>query len=185
VPAFAFIHQCGSSHFSRNSDAVWGRQIALKKYQARVLIAFASAFVLTAPSEGWAASIALSNTYGLVFGRFVAGSGGTVTVSPAGGRSASGGVVLMPSGPGAAAQFAVSGDTNLTYAISLPGNGIVSLTSGSNAMAVNSFVSTPALTGQLSIGGSQSLMVGATLSVGSNQAPGTYSGVFDATVNYN
>lgn len=138
-----------------------------------------------AASVSWAAAIAIVNTQALAFGKFVAGSGGSVTVSPGGVRSASGGVVLVPSGAGTAAQFAVSGDANLTYAISLPGNGVVSLTSGSNSMALNNFTSSPNLTGALSVGGSQTLAVGATLSVGSNQASGSYSGTFDVTVNYN
>lgn len=138
-----------------------------------------------AASVSWAAAIAISNTQGLVFGRFVGGSGGDVTVSPAGGRSASGGVVLVPSGPGTAAQFIVSGDANLSYAISLPGNGVVVLASGANSMAVNNFTSSPSPTGTLGAGGSQTLSVGATLSVGSNQASGSYSGTFDVTVNYN
>lgn len=155
----------------------------MKKYRARVLVALAGA--LTAASVSWAAAIALGNTQALAFGKFVAGSGGTVTVSPAGGRSASGGVVLVPSGPGAAAQFVVSGDANLSYAISLPGNGVVVLTSGANSMAVNNFTSSPSLTGTLGGGGSQTLFVGATLSVGGNQATGSYSGAFDVTVNYN
>lgn len=155
----------------------------MKKYRARVLVALAGA--LTAASVSWAAAIALGNTQALAFGKFVAGSGGTVTVSPAGGRSASGGVVLVPSGPGTAAQFIVSGDANLTYAISLPGNGAVSLVSGANSMAVNNFTSSPSLAGTLGAGGAQTLFVGATLSVGGNQATGGYSGVFDVTVNYN
>lgn len=155
----------------------------MKKYRVRVLAALACA--LMAASVSWAAAIAIVNTQALAFGKFVAGSGGSVTVSPGGVRSASGGVVLVPSGAGTAAQFAVSGDANLTYAISLPGNGVVSLTSGSNSMALNNFTSSPNLTGALSVGGSQTLAVGATLSVGSNQASGSYSGTFDVTVNYN
>lgn len=155
----------------------------MEKYRARILFALAGA--LTAASVSWAAAIAISNTQALGFGKFVAGSGGTVTVSPAGGRSASGGVVLVPSGPGAAAQFIVSGDANVSYAISLPGNGVVVLTSSANSMAVNNFTSSPSSTGTLGAGGSQTLSVGATLSVGSNQASGSYSGTFDVTVNYN
>lgn len=160
----------------------WG-ETALKKYRIRVLAALACA--LMAASVSWAAVIAISNTQALAFGKFVAGSGGSVTVSPAGGRSASGGVVLVPSGAGAAAQFAVSGDANVTYAISLPADGTVSLASGANSMAVNTFTSSPSPTGTLSAGGAQTLSVGATLSVGSNQAIGSYSGTFDVTVNYN
>ncbi|MDP1536349.1 MAG: DUF4402 domain-containing protein [Burkholderiales bacterium] len=138
-----------------------------------------------AASVGWAAVIAISNTQGLVFGKFVAASGGTITVSPAGVRSASGGVVLVSSGAGAAAQFAVSGDANVAYAISLPGDGTVSLSSGANSMAVNVFTSSPNLSGLLGAGGTQTLLVGATLSVGGNQASGGYSGAFVVTVNYN
>jgi hypothetical protein len=155
----------------------------LKKYRIRVLVALVCA--LMAASVCWAAVIAISNTQGLAFGKFVAGSGGTVTVSPGGVRSASGGVVLVPSDVGTAAQFAVSGDANLTYAISLPADGTVSLASGTNNMAVNAFTSSPSLTGTLGAGGTQTLSVGATLSVGSNQATGSYSGAFDVTVNYN
>ncbi|MDO8699105.1 MAG: DUF4402 domain-containing protein [Rhodoferax sp.] len=155
----------------------------MKKYRIRVLATLACA--LMAASVSWAAVIAIVNTQALAFGKFVAGAGGSVTVSPAGGRSASGGVVLVPSGAGAAAQFAVSGDANVTYAISLPADGTVSLASGTNSMAVNTFTSSPSPTGTLGAGGAQTLSVGATLSVGSNQAIGSYSGTFDVTVNYN
>lgn len=153
----------------------------LKNYRAWVLFALACA--LMAPSVSWAAAIAISNTQGLTFGKFVAGAGGSVTISAGGGRSASGGVVLVPSGAGAAAQFAVSGDANLTYVISLPAAG--TLVNGANSMAVNTFTSSPSPTGTLGAGGTQTLFVGATLTVGSNQASGSYSGAFDVTVNYN
>lgn len=156
--------------------------MALKKYRARVLFALAGALMVA--SVGWAAAIAISNTQALAFGKFVAGSGGAVTVSPAGGRSASGGVILVSSGPGAAAQFIVSGDANATYTITLPVTEVL-LTSGANSMAVNNFTSSPSSIGTLGAGGTQTLSVGATLSVGGNQAIGSYSGAFDVTVNYN
>lgn len=129
--------------------------------------------------------VAVDNTQVLAFGRFAAGSGGTITVGPSGARSAGGGVVLVSSGAGTAAQFSVSGDANATYAISLPADGAVSLASGANSMAVNTFTSSPSPTGTLSAGGTQTLSVGATLTVGGNQPVGTYSGTFDVTVNYN
>jgi hypothetical protein len=136
-------------------------------------------------SDGWAAPIAISNTQLLTFGKFAAGSGGSVTVSPAGARSAGGGVVLVSSGGGSAALFSVSGDPNLTYAISLPANGAVSLAAGANIMAVSNFSSSPSPTGQLNAGGTQTLSVGATLSVGTNQPTGNYSASFDVFVDYN
>lgn len=155
----------------------------MKKFRAGILLAMACA--ATAASVSWGAVIAISNSGALAFGKFVAGSGGTVAVSANGVRSASGGVMLVPSGTGAAAQFAVSGDPNLTYSISLPTDGVAALTSGTNSMAVNTFTSSPSLTGTLSAGGTDTVSVGATLSVGSNQATGNYSGSFNVTVDYN
>lgn len=144
---------------------------------------FTLACAATAAAAGWAQTLVAGQA--LTFGSFAAGSGGTVTISAAGARSAGGGVVLVSSGPGAVAQFTVSGDANAGYAITLPANGEVSLTSGANSMAVNNFVSNPASTGQIGGGGSQTLMIGATLSVGNSQPPGNYSGTFNVTVIYN
>lgn len=139
----------------------------------------------TASSASWGAVIAISNTGALAFGKFVARSGGTVVVSATGVRSAGGSVMLVPSGTGAAAQFAVSGDPNATYSITLPADGVVTLASGGNSMAVNAFTSSPSLIGLLNAGGTDTVSVGATLNVGSNQATGNYSGSFNVTVNYN
>lgn len=138
-------------------------------------------------SNSWALlNIAIENTQALSFGSFVAGNGGSVTVSTSGGRSAGGGVMLIPSSQGTAAQFTISGDANATYTIELPGNGFVTLTGSGADMLINDFTSTPSgAGGQLDGGGSQILSVGGTLSVGSDQVPGAYSGSFSVTVNYN
>jgi hypothetical protein len=139
-----------------------------------------------AASDGWAFinPIAITNTQPLAFGKFAAGSGGSVTVSAAGVRSAGSGVVLVSS-VSSAAQFSVSGDPNLTYSITLPANGAVVLSSGANTMALSNFSSSPSPAGQLSAGGTQTLTVGATLTVGTTQATGSYSGSYDVIVNYN
>jgi hypothetical protein len=130
--------------------------------------------------------ISLTNNQGLSFGKFAAASTGTVTVSPAGVRSATGGVILLSSESGAAAQFTVSGESSLTYDIFLPADGVVSLSSsGGQTLPVRAFTSSPSGSGQLGIGGSQTLNVGATLDVGAGQTPGAYTGSFDVTVNYN
>lgn len=144
------------------------------------------ALALVASCIAHAAAISLGNTQALAFGAFVAGAGGSVVIAPSGARSASGGVVLVSSNAGAAAQFTVSGDPNFTYAITLPANGTVTLGDGAgHSMSVSNFTSSPSLTGQLSGGGSQQLSVGATLNVGNNQPTGAYSGSFIVTVNYN
>lgn len=157
----------------------------MKKYWVWFALLCAAA---VAPASWAATPIAISATQALAYGSFAAGSGGTVTLSAAGVRSAGGGVILVPSGSWSAALFSVTGDPSVTYSITLPANGVVSLTSGANTMAVDNFTSNPSATtpstGLLSAGGSQTLSVGATLSVGSNQASGSYSGSFSVTVNY-
>jgi len=129
----------------------------------------------------------LASTGGLSFGAFVAGTGGAVAVTTSGGRSKTGGVMLVPQGvASAAAQFTVSGVPTFTYAITLPANNTVVLSDGkSHSMAVNGFISYPGATGTLSISSTQSLSVGATLAVGNAQPPGSYSGEFPVTINYN
>jgi hypothetical protein len=152
------------------------------------VLAITVGVVLTvlAVSTSMAAAISIENTQGLSFGSFVAGSGGTVTISHSDVRSAGGGVVLVSSSEGAAARFTVSGDALATYTIQLPGNNFVKLTGPGAEMAVNDFTSSPSgAGGDLGLLGSQTLSVGATLSVGSGQSTGDYSGSFTVTVNYN
>lgn len=128
----------------------------------------------------------LGNTGALSFGSFTAGAGGTITVSTAGARMKTGSVILVNQGGSAsAAQFTVSGTPSAAYSISLPANGTVFLSDGaSGSMALNSFTSSPNGSGVLSGGGTAQVNVGATLTVGNNQASGSYSGSFSVTVNY-
>ena len=139
-----------------------------------------------AVSSTWAAPISISNTEPLAFGKFAAGSGGSVLVNTSGARSATGGVVLLSSSAGAAARFEVAGDANLTYAITLPANGSASLANGSGQnMSLTDFASSPASTGLLNALGRQTLSVGARLNVGASQPTGSYSGSFVIYVDYN
>ena len=153
-------------------------------------------FALLLSALAWAAATASVSragpvgigpaTQSLGFGSFVAGSGGTISVAvnPPG-RSSVGGVLLLPSGSWSGASFSVTGDPAAAYAVTLPVDGTVALTSGPNTMLVNGFISSPAATGQLGAGGSQTLRIGATLSVGNNQTSGSYSGSFSVMVEYN
>jgi len=128
--------------------------------------------------------IAIAKTADMNFGDVVAGgSAGTVVLTPAGVRSATGGTTLGNAGATAAAAFNVTGQGSATYSISLPAS--TTVTSGGNTMTVNAFASNPSGTGALSAGGSQALTVGATLNVGASQATGTYTGTFNVTVTYN
>lgn len=128
----------------------------------------------------------LNNGAALSFGAFTAGSGGTIQISSGGGRSKTGGVLLVTQGGSpAAAQFTVTGTPNAVFTISLPVDGTVLLSDGGgNTMALNSFVSSPNGVGTLSGGGSQLINVGASLTVSNQQVSGAYSGSFSVTVNY-
>lgn len=131
--------------------------------------------------------IVLSNIRDLDFGRFVAGSGGTVILSASGLRSSTGAVILLNSPSVGQAAFNVSrstnGETTESVIISLPQNGTTHLFSGSNRMAVDNFVATPAVLQSIPPGGVP-LSVGATLVVEAGQPPGDYSGTFNLTVNF-
>lgn len=128
---------------------------------------------------------AMTTVQDLSFGAFVAGSGGTITISPQGARTGSGDVVLMTSGQfsqGSPASFDLSGSSIATYQITLPSDGSVTLTgSQGGSMPLSAFTSFPSGSGQLNQLGTQTLYVGATLAVGSNQVAGSYSGSFTVT----
>lgn len=110
---------------------------------------------------------------------------GTVVLSPNSSRVQTGGVTLpVTTGTVSAAQFTVNGESGTTYSISLPAS--VVLSNGANTMNVNSFTSTPTPTGTLT-GGTEVILVGATLNVAAAQAAGLYTNPSDlvVTVNYN
>lgn len=116
------------------------------------------------------------------FGDVVPGAG-TVILTPAGGRSVTGSTNLGNTLGVSAATFTVSGQGSATYSIALPV--AATIASSGNTMNVGTFTSTPTPTGTLSAGGSQTLALGATLTVVAGQATGTYSGPFSVSVNYN
>lgn len=133
------------------------------------------------------AAIAITNTIPLNFGQIApSASAGTVSVSTANVREGFGGVTLGNAGTVSAASFDITGAPNNTYTITLPADGVVELTStfAFTPMSVDDFVSDPAADGLLNGSGAQTLLVGATLSVGANQPSDIYSGTFDVTVIY-
>lgn len=126
----------------------------------------------------------ISNTGSLGFGRFAAASGGTIRMGVGGARSHTGGVVLLPSSATPASfSLASQGNDNKVYVLTLPANGSVALASGPNRMPVNDFVSN-FTSGSPLPSGTHTVIVGATLQVAPNQGPGTYSGSFNVTLEY-
>ena len=153
--------------------------------EARQRALFALLPLLTLPSLE-AAGQTLQNTGSLAFGAFAAGGGGTISVSAFGARSKTGSIVLATQGGvPMAAQFLITGTPGATYTITLPADGTVQLSSGASSMALNNFVSSPSGANiPLGGGGTQTIAVGATLTVSAAQPPGNYSGSFSVTVNY-
>jgi hypothetical protein len=134
------------------------------------------------------AAVTLNRAADLSFGFAVAGSG-TVTMSPTGARSASGGAVLFNQGSGATGQpaefnFTISGEPvdDAVCTIELPDN-TVYVGSGTNG-AINSFTINRSKSIQLSGGAaSGSFKVGGTLSLsGLSARSQAYSSHFSVSI---
>jgi Domain of unknown function (DUF4402) len=129
----------------------------------------------------------------LDFGTLIpANVAGTVTMTPAGARTATNGIVLVGAGH-KPASFAGRGSFNQRVDISLGANSIF-ITGPGAPMRVRTFVvgstptailtTTPLRFRIAAANGIFAFPVGATLEVGANQAPGTYSGNWSITLNY-
>lgn len=149
-------------------------------------LAMAASLLLAAHGAS-AQQIMLTNSRPIDFGRFVARTGGTITVSPSGGRSSTGAVLLLNSPSAGPAVFSVGksngGATNKAVAITLPANGSIRMTSGANSMPLSAFVTSPATILTVPNGG-LTLSVGATMTVAANQPRGNYTGSIPLIVNF-
>jgi hypothetical protein len=129
-------------------------------------------------------SLTISRDLDISFGAVVPGpSSGTVTVTPEGARSSSGGVSLAGSAGVSPSTFTVSGEPALAFSIVLASS--TTLSDGSSTMTVDSFTSSPESTGTLDVSGNREIRVGATLHVAAAQASGSYAGGFSVMVAYN
>jgi len=136
--------------------------------------------------------ISISKTTDMHFGTVASsGTAGTVVLDYADGRTATGGASL-PAGSTTqtTAVFAVTGEGNSGFAISIPGSPITLTGSVSGTMTVGSFVCDGGASTTLT-SGSKTLKVKATLNVPANTVAGTYSNALAnssalfVTVNYN
>ncbi len=140
------------------------------------------------------APIGIDKQVDLNFGNLsVSGTQGVVTLEPTSAalRSQVGGVTFPAvAGTVTAAEFAISGVPESTYSILLPSTDLVitnTTGTGGETMIVNNFTSTPTPTGELNLSGTETLYVGADVTVAANQQSGVYVSAvpFDVTVNYN
>ena len=144
----------------------------------RTALLLAGAALLLA-SGASRAQMTVTNTAPLDFGSLVpAAAAGTVVIAPTGGRTTTGGVTGV-SGTFGSGAFRVSITSgSATFFFILPTN--ATLSSGANSMTANGFTSNPSGAGASvpAVPGSVVVNVGATLAVGANQAPGTYTGTY-------
>ena len=155
---------------------------------AAVLPSSAKAADATATATATVAiAMGITKTIDLSFGTIGATTiAGTVVLGTDNSRSCTN-VDCLSGSPGAAASFDVIGDGSNTYSITLP-SAAVPLTGPGPSMDATAFVSLPTPTGTLDGSGAETLLVGATLAVGTAalQTAGVYtSAAFTVTVNYN
>lgn len=124
------------------------------------------------------AAISITNVSDLDFGTAVQGAA-AATVLPGATENSENG------------SFTVSGQASTAYTITLPANGVVTMTTGgggaNETIAVTNFASFPAAgaNGMIGAGGTQLLLVGATrAALGVSQVPGTYTGTYTVDVVY-
>jgi hypothetical protein len=125
----------------------------------------------------------VAGTTPLEFGSIAAGAtAGTIVLTAASPTvsSTTGGVTALAVGGATrtAGSFTVTGEPGANYVLStLPS---VTLTSGTNTMTATLTSSS----GRALAGGTNTLLIGGTLSVAANQTPGFYTGTYNVTVNY-
>jgi hypothetical protein len=135
------------------------------------------------------AALTATETSQLNFGRFSPEtSGGDVLMTPQGGRTSNGTVILV-SGTHNSASFYITGDYNATYSISLPTAVVITNLNNSKTMQVTNWKSVPPAgvgAGTLR-GGSEIVSIGATLKVGTvyDNPTGIYTGTYAITFSYN
>lgn len=125
------------------------------------------------------APLAVTSTQNLAFGNILAGTGGTVTISPTDARTKGGGVTLLAGATPTAAHFHVVGDTTggATYAVTYSK---ADLAGPGPSLALSAI--TPDVT---PTSGTADIKVGATITIASGQTAGTYTGSVTATATYN
>jgi hypothetical protein len=176
--SFAFKKTCA---FAAGAFAMVGALTASNVFAAAASDSATTSATVVTPID-------ITVAQNLTFGEFAAGTGGTVVLTTGGAASVTGDVLLTAGTP-AAAQFTVTGEADETYSISIVDDDLTHTdTTTVMALAITHDVDgssedDPAV-GTLTLG-TDTIYVGGTLTVGSGQLVGVYSGTITATVNYN
>jgi hypothetical protein len=129
--------------------------------------------------------IAIAPVQDLAFGKMSSNAGGSVSIDTSGVRSKQGTVILINTGSvQTEGRFNVTGDIGATYVITLPSGPVVVTDSNAHRMDVNEFISNPSGSGMIGDGG-ETVHIGGTLVVASDQVAGAYAGTYSVMVEYN
>lgn len=173
----------GPNHLGVSKSLVLGGIIGVALFvawapiQATTAVATVEAVIIN--------TITIATRSGLGFGDISSsGAAGTVILAPSGTRTATGGTTINTATAAYPAAFDLQGIANASFSITLPSS--IVLSDGTlSTMTVDSFTSTPSVSGSLDSSGQLTLLVGGTLNVAGNQSFGSYSGKMAVTVDYN
>ncbi len=128
-------------------------------------------------------SLTVTATADLAFGQIAANTGGTVTVNANSTVASTG--ALISTGTRAPAAFDVVGSPNSMVVVTLPAAPVnLTRVAGTETMSLGGFNTNPNGAFQLDAAGNGTFNVGGTLTVASGQVPGTYTGTFSVSVEY-
>lgn len=128
--------------------------------------------------------ISISKILDLSFGAiFPSGTAGTVSIDRSAIRSVTGGVSLDNTDNGTYGQVTVTGEPNQAFTFAVPSDNSIVLSNGlGDSVTIQSW-DIPSVTA-LDGSGVRGKRIGGTLSIGANQADGTYTGTFNVTATY-
>ena len=151
-------------------------------FLAAIAVIALRGLVFGAPDAA-AVPITVTAGNGLKFGKLVphSASGGSIELN-APGSSVTCTFIDCLSGTEQFGTFDATGDPNAAVGITLPGS--TTLNSGGNSMSVDSFTHDAGTPATFDGSGNLTFKVGAKLSVGANQAQGSYTGQYTVTVEY-
>jgi hypothetical protein len=121
----------------------------------------------------------------LDFGTLAASGAGTAVMDPASGSLTTSGAVIKAGTAAHPALFTSTGSKNAVVHIKLPQNPVtLTRVGGTETMTVSNWTVDGSVNRKIPANTTFDFAVGGTLTVGANQADGTYTGTFDVTVQY-
>lgn len=181
-----------------NSKTIVRRLVAVAAFAglvSAVNVGVTFAASATAPTTATViAAMTITNTADLAFGSLWAdAAGGTLQLAANATADLTPAATVHPmTSAHTAARFTVGGEPSTAYTITVPGSVTLTRQSGSETMSVATFTTSlssgatiNAGSTTLPVGGSDTLYVGGTLTVGASQVAGNYTGSLQVDVNYN